>query len=308
MSIRTVIDFSPLSETTIALADLGRVRRRAPPAGVPVPASPFLAFAAARSLRRCSPCALRASARWAARSSGLSCGPASCGRRERCSLPPLLPRQIVLRIGSAAAPQRQASSSAPAPQRAPPRQPPAHACSALGLVRPSLAAIRISRGWRGGCASGSSPEGHPPRQDPRARSSIPRRQDPRPRSSSLSSSARRRSYPLSVSFSTSISRSRATSAASRCRASPSPTRAVFSSSPVAWRKRRLNASCLASISFATSSSSLRLWDLGRLHQSLRPLALHEFGPHRRACARRGAAPRAPGPRARRQARTSPCRA
>ena len=45
-------------------------------------------------------------------------------------------------------------------------------------------------------------------------------------------------------------------ATSRCEA---PIPAVFSSSPVACRKRRLNASCLASISFATSSSSLRLW-------------------------------------------------
>src|SRR5262249_14428445 len=61
------------------------------------------------------------------------------------------------------------------------------------------------------------------------------------------------------SLSTSIPRSRATVSIFATSRRVVPRRAVFSSSPVACRKRRLNASSLASISFATSSSSFMLW-------------------------------------------------
>src|SRR3954447_22066769 len=62
---------------------------------------------------------------------------------------------------------------------------------------------------------------------------------------------------LFSSFSTSIPRSLATvSNLAMSRRAPL-RREVFSSSPVACRKRRLNASCLASISLTISSSSLR---------------------------------------------------
>ena len=84
MSIRTVIDFSPLSETTMPWRTLAALASRSA-AGVPAPAAPRSAFAAVRCLRRSSAFALRVSARLAARSSGLSWGPASCGRLDLAS-------------------------------------------------------------------------------------------------------------------------------------------------------------------------------------------------------------------------------
>ena len=59
MSIRTVIDLSPLLETTMPWRTLAALESRSA-GGVPVPASPFLAFAAARSLRRSAAFVLRA--------------------------------------------------------------------------------------------------------------------------------------------------------------------------------------------------------------------------------------------------------
>ena len=85
MSIRTVIDLSPLSETTMPWRTLAALASRSA-GGVPVPAS-LLGLRARRArLRRSAAFALRrlgALRRRAPRA--LSCGPASCGRRERCS-------------------------------------------------------------------------------------------------------------------------------------------------------------------------------------------------------------------------------
>ena len=58
MSIRTVIDLSPLLETTMPWRTLAALESRSA-GGVPVPGLAFLAFAAARSLRRSAALALR---------------------------------------------------------------------------------------------------------------------------------------------------------------------------------------------------------------------------------------------------------
>src|SRR5215213_8573330 len=116
----------------------------------------------------------------------------------------------------------------------------------------------------------------------------------------------RHCYFLS-SFSTSIPRSLATviSLATSRREAPMP--AVFSSSPVACRKRRLNASRLASISCATSSSSLRLCAWPPFISPRPPRGRRIwFAPG--ACDRRGAAPPWRGLREPRPAQTCPCRA
>src|SRR5215203_2845101 len=110
-----------------------------------------------------------------------------------------------------------------------------------------------------------------------------------------------------VSFSTSMPRWRATVSSRAMSFFACPSRALFSSSPVACRKRRLKASCLASISFATSSSSFRLCASAAFITRRLPRASRIwFSPE--ACGPPGAALRAPAPRGRRPARTSPCRA
>ena len=83
MSIRTVIDFSPLLETTIPCRIFAATASFSAWA-VPCPAV-LPCLAAARSLRRDPALSLRCSARFAARSSSVSASPALCGRRERSS-------------------------------------------------------------------------------------------------------------------------------------------------------------------------------------------------------------------------------
>jgi hypothetical protein len=81
MSIRTVIDFSPLSETTMPWRTLAAFERRSA-CGVPVPAPLPLPFASARCLRRSSAFAFRACARSSARSSTDRWGPGSPDSRD----------------------------------------------------------------------------------------------------------------------------------------------------------------------------------------------------------------------------------
>ena len=244
MSIRTVIDFSPLSETTIPCRTFAALGSARPPACRSA-ASPFFALAAARSLRRSAACSLASlqPAR-AARSSGLSCGFASCGRARRSSLRRSFQGRSSSGFDSAAGASSAAAGSQPARQPAP---------RADLLGRLVLSLRRLFRGWRGVVLARSLRGRVLLRDRTRGLASRPRRS-----SSVVSSFFCSSSLISSSALSQRRSRARARpSAAARRRVSRRPSRAVFSSSPVACRKRRLNASCLASISFATSSSSLR---------------------------------------------------
>ena len=280
MSIRTVIDFSPLSETTIPCRTLAALVSRSA-GGVPVPAAPPSAFS-----------------RGALLASQLRLRPARLGALRD----PLLGAE--LRPGLVRPREPSRAGAAPSREDRPPGSPRQQARRLARQRAPQLGSRLLA------ASAGASAE-PPPLLVPRGRRRPPPRRTrgrgaPRPAASRLLRlcSLRLPSYFLS-SFSTSIPRSRATVSSLATSRFVLPRRAVFSSSPVAWRKRRLNASSLASISFATSSSSFMLWTSEAFIRTPPPRG-SRTGSAPGACARPGAAPRGRGPRGPRPARTSLC--
>ena len=241
----------------------------------------------------CPPRARRACARRAA----AVAPPAHGGTRARASARSLA-RSSAVRCGLRLARSRASARACAVPwARAPPRAP-----------RPPRRAPQPQpRAPRRGPPRLASPRRQPPRPG-----LGPRRGLARPRRASsaclfglfvlLSSSAITASVPCSGRCLAGGPRS----AAARRRASPSPSAAEFSSSPVALRKRRLNASSRASLSARP--------DHGRPARGLRspslppPLRLHELGLDRKLVPGQAHRLAWRGPRARPRARTSPGRA